>query len=196
VPAEPLHNEKELLMQLSGGNELPFRHIYDHYKDRIYAFALGIIRSVPIAEEIVQEAFTRVWLHKEKLSGLDNFESWLFTIARNLCYTALRKIALEEKMLRRQNPVSEELTPEEIIITKENRELVQQAVNQLSSQQKLVYTMSREEAMSYDEIAEKLNISRNTVKEHITRANASIRVFLQARLSLALLAMIHFLKNN
>ena len=162
----PSYNENELLYRLAEGNETAFRELYDHYKNEVYAFALGVTRSIPLDEENVQDTFIKLWQHRDELPGIQKFESWFFTIVRNLCYTALRKLALDRKTqsVHEQQPAQQVATAEDILITRENRELVQAAINQLTEQQRRVYLLSQEAGMTYDEIAAELYISLNTVK--------------------------------
>ena len=187
----PAYNERELLHRLTGGDETAFRTLYDHYRNDVYAFAIGITRSLPLAEEIVQDTFIRLWQNREKLPDIQKFDSWLFTIARNLCYTALRKLALDRKVTGIHERQAEQsvATAEDIIITRENQELVQAAINQLPEQQRRVYLLSREAGMTYDEIAAELSISRNTVKEHLRRAVAAIRTYLEMRLAITIVLL-------
>jgi RNA polymerase sigma-70 factor (family 1) len=187
----PTYNEKELLYRLAEDDETAFRQLYNRYKDEVYAFALGITRSVPLAEEIVQDSFLKLWQHRGELTEIIKFDSWFFTIARNLCYSALRKIALDRKLqtvheLQGEQPVA---TAEDLLITRENRELVQAAINQLPEQQRRIYKLSREAGLTYDEIAAELNISRNTVKEHLRRAVSGIKAYLEMRLAIALILL-------
>ena len=184
----PSYNEKELLYRLAGGDEMAFRELYDHFKNDVYSFALGVTRSIPLAEEIVQDTFIILWQHRDKLSGIQKFEPWFFTIVRNLCYSALRKLALERRTqnAHEKQPTQQVATAEDILITRENRELVQTAINQLSEQQRRVYLLSQEAGMTYEEIAAELNISRNTVKEHLKRAKAAIRAYIEMRLAITI----------
>jgi RNA polymerase sigma-70 factor (family 1) len=191
------YNEQELLYRLTGGDESAFRQLYDRYKDDVYAFALGITRSIPLAEEIVQDSFIKLWQHRDELSGIQKFDSWFFTVTRNLCYSALRKIALDRKVqtaheLQAKPQVA---TAEDILITRENRELVQAAINQLPEQQRRIYKLSREAGLTYEEIAAELNISRNTVKEHLRRAVTAIRAYLEMRLAITITLLSFLLKK-
>lgn len=187
-----IYNIRGLLTQVAAGDQVAFRSLYEQYKDDVYAFVLGVTRAVPVAEEIVQESFTKVWLNRNDLPQIEKFEGWLFTITRNLCYTALRRTALEMKARTVYGSLStdESATGEDLIITKENQELIHQAIQQLPAQQRRVYLLSRQEGMTYDEIAHQLNISRNTVKEHLRRATDSIRTYLESRLSVVVTALI------
>jgi RNA polymerase sigma-70 factor (ECF subfamily) len=187
----PLYKEKELLYRLTGGDEIAFRELYIHYKNEVYSFALGITRSIPLAEEIVQDTFVKLWQHRDELPDIQKFEPWFFTIIRNLCYSALRKLALDRKTqsAHEKQPTQQVATAEEILITRENRELVQSAINQLPEQQRRVYLLSQDAGMTYEEIATELNISRNTVKEHLKRAKAAIKTYIEMRLAITITAL-------
>lgn len=167
---------------------MAFRELYNHYKNEVYSFALGITRSIPLAEEIVQDSFIKLWQHRSELTEIRKFDSWFFTVVRNLCYSALRKIALDRKTYHahEQQPVQQVATADEILITRENRELVQAAINQLPDQQRRVYLLSQDAGMTYNEIAAELNISHNTVKEHLKRAKAAIKAYIEMRLAITI----------
>lgn len=184
------YNEKDLLLLIADGDEFAFSTVYDHYKNEVYSFAIGITRSVSNAEEIVQESFIKVWTNRMDLPKIEKFESWLFVIVRNHCYDILRKKALELK-IQSEHVVDEhsDYNPDDILIARENQKFIREAIDHLPWQQKHVY-MLREQGLSYDEIAEKLQISRNTVKEHVVRSNASIRIFLKKRITTVLLSIL------
>ncbi len=192
----PHYDEKTLLLLIAEADQSSFQIVYDYYKNQVYAFAFGITRSVPIAEEIVQDTFIQVWSNAGKLKEIQKFDSWLFVIARNYCYTALRKMALETKI--RNHPYmdneSNDFSPEEILISKENQNIIKEAINNLSPQQSRVYQM-RQQGKTYEEIAAELQISRNTVKEHVIRSNASIRNFLKSRVEMSVLFLLYFFLN-
>ncbi|HRE51215.1 MAG TPA: RNA polymerase sigma-70 factor [Flavitalea sp.] len=179
------YEEKDLLRQVAEGNEVAFRQLYDRYKNQAYSFALGITRSTQVAKEIVQESFIKLWLHRKALQNIKQFESWFFVICRNLCYDALRKMALDYKirLVYEKQAEYQVITADEIVIDRENRELIHAAISQLPEQQRRVYMLSREAGLTYEEIAVELNISRNTVKEHLRRAVAAIKAYLEMRLA-------------
>ena len=184
----PSYNEKELLYRLAGGDEIAFRELYNHYKNEVYSFALGVTRSIPLAEEIVQDTFIKLWQHRSELPGIQKFEPWFFTIVRNLCYSAFRKLVLDRKTqsAHEKQPTQQVATAEEILIIRENRELVQAAINQLPEQQRRVYLLSQDAGMTYKEIAAELDISHNTVKEHLKRAKAAIKAYIEMRLAITI----------
>ncbi len=178
---EQVHTEQALLVQVANGDETAFRQLYDHYRKKLYAYAFQITESALLADEVVQEVFLKLWVHRQKLLEVKHFNSWLYTIARNHLLDALKKTAREtlaRKELVRTIPAAINNADDRILF-QENEKLLQQALNQLSTQQQLIYHLSRNQGMKYDEIASELNIAPNTVKVHIVNALRSIRKYIR-----------------
>jgi len=168
-----------LLLQTAEGNEQAFRAIFDAYRQRIYSFALHLTENTATADEIVQETFLRVWLHRQKLPAVLHFNAWLYSIARNQVFDAM-KAAAKEKALAASMPGQGAFNNiDETMADKEYEQLLQEAVGQLSDRQQLIYHLSRDTGIQHAEIAGRLNISRNTVKTHLVHALRSIRKYLQ-----------------
>ena len=195
--AEKKYEEFTLLSLLSQGSEYAFQLVFDRYRNNIYTVAMVYVKSPVLAEEIVQDVFLKLWFQRDKLSEIRSLESWLFTLTKNLTLNCLKKNAHEwtarEKWIK-QNEQSENNTDHKIL-NAEYQRLLQQAVNQLSPQQQQVYKLAKEDGFSYDAISEQLFISPLTVKTHMARALASIRLFLQQHGDLAILLIITGVKN-
>jgi RNA polymerase sigma-70 factor (ECF subfamily) len=132
------------------------------------------------AEEIMQEVFLRLWQNRENVEA-DNLGGWLYRVASNLAYSYLKREALNGRLLsslkkKRQGNQFSEI--DEQMDYKECNELIYKALNQLPDQQRKVYQLSLQEGMSRKEVAEVLNISPNTVRNHLTRALQFLRHFL------------------
>jgi RNA polymerase sigma-70 factor (ECF subfamily) len=179
VATTGLHNEKALLNQVAQGDESAFRIVFDHYRDAIYAFALKVIRHESIAEEIVQDVFVKIWINRTGLSAIRNFADFLFIIARNHTFNSLRSLAREKKLTI--DPSADlqiaGVSTEAIILQRDYDRLLLQAVAQLPPQQKLVYTLGRQQGLSREEIAAQLNISAGTVKVHMAQALRTLRAY-------------------
>ena len=179
MPIQPLYNEKALLAQIIQGNEKAFRVVFDHYRDAIYSFALKIVQHEVIAEEIVQDVFVKIWTNRKGLSAVRNFADFLFIITRNHTLNSLRRLAKEKKLTiaaTDQLP-TEAISAEATVLQRDYDRVLQQAIDRLPPQQKLVFTLSRLHGLSREEIAAQLNISAGTVKSHMKQAIRSIRSY-------------------
>lgn len=186
------NNDKSLFLHIAAGDENAFRELFDRYKIRFYAAALKMTRSEILAEEIVQEIFITLWLKRALLPTIEKPDTYLFTMVYNSVYRQFRKIALEKRTQLRAGIRSNEKVPEteEWLDARESQQMIHEAINKLPAQQQLVYKLSREGGLSREEIAHKLDISPNTVRNHLREALKNIRSYLQEATGLATLLLI------
>jgi len=173
-----LQNELELLGLISEGNEHAFRKIFNHYSDRLYTYAFRITDNEELAEEIVMDAFMKIWCNREELAMVNRFDSYLYAIVRNHAFTAIKRRAHESLIINQLSLTKTEYQDctEDTIVYNEYQHILSNAVNQLPPQQRLVYSLSRDEGLKYDEIADQLNLSKNTVKAHLKKALCTLRI--------------------
>lgn len=191
------YEESTLLSMLAQDSEYAFQLLFDRYRNNTYKVAQMYVKSPVIAEEIVQDVFLKLWYQRKNLLEIRSLENWLFTLTRNLTFNSLKKIAYEWKAREKwldQNVLSENNTDHELL-NKEYHQLLQQAIDNLSSQQQQVYKLAKEEGLSYEAISEHLSISALTVKTHMARALASVRLFFQQNSELFILFIILSAKN-
>ncbi|GAA3918006.1 RNA polymerase sigma-70 factor [Chitinophaga oryziterrae] len=174
-------SEKELLIKVAAGDEQAYRHLFHLHWDNIYNVALALTKSVELAEDMVQDIFLKIWQKRAQFVGIERFEDYLFIMARNHIYTELKKRSREDTFRDQIKDYFEtsEHNADISLLTKETQEMINQAIGQLTTQQQLVYRLSRDQGLSHEEIAEKLNISRNTVRNHIVQSLKIIRTYLQ-----------------
>ncbi|MEO8764004.1 MAG: RNA polymerase sigma-70 factor [Ginsengibacter sp.] len=168
---------KNLLVDVGDGSELAFKEIIDFYKERFYATAIKMTHSRDSAEEIVQEVFVSLWIKRMQVAAALNPEGYLFSMLHNNIYTHFRKLALEKAMKKNVEQQSQDIDAnpvEAILYAKEDRELFENIVNQLPSQQRIVYKLSRQQGLSRQQIAHQLHISPHTVKNHLQQATRFI----------------------
>ena len=142
---------------------------------------LKIVGEPFSAEEIVQDVFLSIWLAKAKLSDINNPEAYLFTITYNTIYAYLKKASRNKQLL---NTIIDHLSQiqnitDETIAVHETGKLINEAIQQLPLQQRTIYELCKQEGLSYDEIAEHMHLSRNTVRNHLAEAMKKIRAFLK-----------------
>lgn len=169
--------EKLLIRQLIAGNEKAFVKLYNNYKNSIYGYSLKLLKSTANAEEVLQDVFMKVWQKRETLDDTLSFKSFLFTIARNKCFDFLEKAANHEKMRTAIFYKSQKsfVAADRLVIESDFERIKNEALECLSPKRKIIFKMSREKGMTYDQIATELGISVSTVKSQMNKALASMR---------------------
>ncbi|RIH62821.1 RNA polymerase sigma-70 factor [Mariniphaga sediminis] len=164
------NSNTELVKLLKKGDMTAFDVIYKKYSRRLYGFVFRYVKQDTDTEEIVQEVFLKIWKSRDNINIYSSFESFLFTIAHNATVNLLKRKATEQKYIEHIKSLqyvdeTYELTDE--IHYKELKHKFQNLLNELSPRQKEIFHLSREEGLNHKEIAEKLGISTNTVKNHL-----------------------------
>lgn len=178
---DSLPNEHELWRHCAAGDEMAFTRLFYHYNRVIYPFVLKKVKSEAIAEEIIQDTFLRLWTSRETIAEMASPAGYLYRIAANRTLDYLRKLSREQNFLDRYTGRTEEPeNVEESIYYNETRKAVEEAVRQLPAQRRNIYLL-RQEGYSYLEIAEKLQLSPNTVRNQLVSAMQSIRTFVQEK---------------
>jgi len=186
-----MKSNSDLIGLLNEGDIVAFDAIYAQYCHRLYGFVLRYLKNREDTEEIVQEVFLKIWEARQRINSFSSFDSFIFTIAYNSTITLLRKRVTEQKYLNnirlRQEIAS---TPDLIdeIQFKELDERVHSLIYRLTPRQQEIFRLSRDERLTHDQIAQKLNISSNTVKNHIVATLA----FLKSELDNGLIVSILF----
>jgi len=169
--------ESELISRIREGEEAAFRIVFDLYSSRLYSFSFRFLKNNEQCQEVVQEVFLNFWLNRAKLDDNYPVAPFLYTITRRLTLNSLRKSANSETAINNlwanMQKVSNET--EEVVMVDDLQRFTEGVVIKLPKQQQLVYRMSRQQDLSYDEIAEELHISRNTVKNHLVAALKTLK---------------------
>ena len=176
----PLYNEKQLLLQLSQGNEDAFEKIYQFYSGRLYGKLLKLIKSELQAKELLQDIFIKIWDNRKNIDLEKSFRSYVFQIATNSAYDFFRK-AVRDRLLQSQlhNVSTRQYSHiEEELINKENHDILFRAINLLPLKRRNIFRLCKIDGKSYDEVSRQLGISPSTISDHIVKANLFIRNYL------------------
>lgn len=185
--------ERALVLGLKNSDTSAFDRIYRKYAPKLFGFALSLIKNPTDAEGIVQEVFLKLWQNRENINLHASFESYLFTITHNTVVSLLRKKLSEKKYIDYLHSIQLPPADDPAIAGLEWKELqseVNGIVEQLPARQKEVFHLSREKGMTYAEIAEALDLSVNTVENHMGRALKFIRSKLKDHHSLKMLLFV------
>ena len=175
------YDNSTIIRLLSENSQYAFQLVFDSYHNKIYSVALMYLKSPILAEEVVQDVFLKLWVHRKNLTDIKSLEAWLNTVSKNIILNYLKKISHEWTMRKNwsmKNAEEEDATDFRLRHS-EYEKLLKKAVDRLSDQQRLTLKLAKEDRLTYEAIGKKLSLSPLTVKTHISRALASIRSYLQ-----------------
>ena len=177
--------ENDLLLRVAGGDEHAFSELFNTHHQLLGTHIYRITGSAELAEEVVQDVFLKIWLSRESLAAVQHFRAYLFVISKNHALNCLRKLAKERL---RQKTIEENamvLIPEENSGLDAYYSLLDEAIDHLPPQQQKVYLLSRHKRLKYDEIANQMGISRETVKKYLQASTHSITNFVQSNMDMS-----------
>ena len=183
-----INKDEDLLLRIRKGDEVAFELVFYRYKGKLYDF---IRRSLPAnedAESMVQEIFVRLWSNREQLDPAKSLNAFIYTMARNEIFGHLRKLLVRRRYLEELgfslNESSE--TTDWQLEYNELTSVVAQLVSSMPEKRREIYVLSRNEGLSYKEIASQLGISENTVDSQIRKALTYLKENLRRKMSLLL----------
>jgi RNA polymerase sigma-70 factor (family 1) len=170
-------DEHLLLSNFKAGDENAFKRVFDQNFKKLYLFAFKLLKSKEQAEEVVNDAFLNVWINREKIDSSLPILPYLYTVTRRLTLNALRRVATSQRAIDELWYLIENTsnTTEEAILLHDLQRYTDSRIAVLPPQQQQIFKLSRNEGLNYEQIAEKLNISKNTVRNHLTAALKTLR---------------------
>jgi RNA polymerase sigma-70 factor, ECF subfamily len=188
--AEPIATDEELIREARLGDKSAFNSLVKRYEETVFRFSLKLCRDKGRAEEVLQDTFINVYRKLGSFDGKAKFSTWLYTIVANNCLMKRRKRklqGLEDPLELLDDPASSpdgkfarqvvrwEDSPADILLGKELRRLLDEAILKLPEIYRAVFILRDVEGKSNDETATMLNISREAAKSRLRRARAFLR---------------------
>ncbi len=188
---QPAHIDEPLLHLVSRGDEQAFRDLFEKYHKLVFRFVLDHVDDEMVAEDLLQDIFTKVWLSRKKLPDIKKFKSFLFVLSKNHALNYIKKKVRENERvhlweLSGKHSENDSFFDEKIAI-------IEEAITELPRQQKKAWELSRKNGLKYEEIAREMNISRETVKKYIQYSNERIKKMVLLRTDRLLLIILPFL---
>jgi RNA polymerase sigma-70 factor (ECF subfamily) len=181
-----------LMLRVRGDEPGAFEQLVEHYQHRLVAVMHHLVGNAEEAEDLAQEVFLRVYRARKKYRPRAKFSTWLFTIANNLALNSLRSRQRKPSVplnLRDSGPLgprpAEQLVhdrsgpPMQRLQQEELAALIRTALEGLNERQRMAVVLNKFEDMSYEEIAQVMNLTTKAVKSLLSRARENLRLALQ-----------------
>lgn len=182
-------DDRELIAQARKGDEGAYRTLLSKYERAVYNICFKMVRNNEEARDLAQEAFMKVFSMLDRYDPSFAFSNWLLKITSNLCIDAKRKrriatLPMDEPIrsakgeLERQYPSPQD-SPDKALLKKERMKLLSQAIESLPPHYRIMIVLRHQEDLSYEEIAQVLDLPLGTVKARIHRARGMLKNLLE-----------------
>lgn len=157
-----------------------FDQIYNLYAIKVFNFAKRYLHSDQDAQEIVQDVFLKLWETRTKLDLNQSFNGYLFRITKNAALNKIRKrVGEPDTYLSVRDDISSLNLTEQDVLLDEMKDLLETAIDGLPPKRQEIFRLSRHECLSNKEIAERLDISINTVEGQMRKAIKYLRSYVE-----------------
>ena len=181
-------DEKAVIRQVLSGDTDAFSQLVTAYEKQVYNLCLRMVSGPEDAADLTQEAFVKAWQGLRFYKFEASFSTWLYRLTTNLCIDHLRRqkrrttVSLtvdgDDGVEELELP-SPEPEPEDVVLERERRQALAEAMAQLDKQDRALLTLRVVEELSYEQIAEVLDIKVGTVKSRLARTRERLRKILQ-----------------
>jgi RNA polymerase sigma-70 factor (ECF subfamily) len=190
----PAQDEEELIKRSQHGDVAAFNQLVLHYQQIVYGAVYRMVGNADVAADVTQDAFLAAFRGISTYRGGSSFRAWLLRIGSNMACDHWRRVqrhpadSLEYLTEDDESPSSEVLSalastqiadnPEEMILTQELQALIQQGLEKLPLDQRVAVVLCDVQGLSYEEVAESVQVSIGTVRSRISRGRARLRSYL------------------
>jgi RNA polymerase sigma-70 factor (family 1) len=168
----------QIQSSIAEGDQKAFGRLHQLFYKRLCQFAYTLIRSRQVSEEIVEDVFVKIWSNRGTLSSIENITVYLYVSVKNKALNMLSKKANELIIAPYEflniDVSSPAPDPQELMITSEMMQKMQQAIHALPPRCKMIFKLSKEDGLRYKEISQVLNISVNTIDAQMAIATKRI----------------------
>lgn len=191
LKANRVYDEGLLIADVRAGSERSYRLLYEQWVGRLYAFVYHYVKSEDITDDIVQETFLKIWTNRQSLHPEHSFKAYLFTIAYRMLVKELRRQLNHPLMADYLSLHAEPSTREDEAELEMDfhlfAERLQGAKCKLTPRQREIFELNKEQEVPVKEIAARLHIEEQVVRNQLSAALKTLRAELSRHLSLFLL---------
>jgi RNA polymerase sigma-70 factor (ECF subfamily) len=182
-----LYTDEQLIGRFQAGDERAYVELVNRYKDRLLNFVFQFLGDMEQAEDVVQDTMLRLYEKKHYYKEIAKFSTWIYTIARNLANTELRK--RKRRKTTYLSHMSKDERQYEIPAVQDNvdqslhnefiQDRIKSAISKLPEHYKAVIILRDIQELSYDDISNIVGVPLGTIKSRINRARLQLQADLQ-----------------
>lgn len=169
-----MQEENRWIQEVLAGDKQAYAHIINKYKNSLYGTILRMTRNPHDAQDLVQEAFIKVYQQLEKYNGTGSFSSWLYRVAINHCMDEFRKKRYRQSEIEDEMAINHN-DPEVVFLKKEKNRQLERLIATLPEDERLIILLRYMNERSYDEISEMVELPLSTVRNKLHRAKKKMR---------------------
>jgi len=186
--------DRDIVKKAQKGDKSAFSELVNHYYEMVYALAMGILHNRESAKDLTQDVFVKVYGNINKFKGQSKFKTWLYRVAVNQALDQTRKKRptesldiTEDEGVKPHVPVANPAAgPRDEAARQELKVVFRQALAELSPEHRAILVLREWQELSYEEIAETLNLELGTVMSRIHYARKKLAEVLEKRSDLHL----------
>jgi len=184
------YSDTDLWQLITKNSFQAFDELYNRYWSKLYFSAHNVLKEQEASEDIVQEIFTQIWTKRQSIE-ITNVSAYLYGAVRNLVFKHIRSGNIKNTYLERINLISHVNDAERTLNLNELQDIYHKSLGTLPLRCREVFLLSREENLSYKEIASRLNISHKTVETQMSKALKLLRTAMDEYTLLVLIALLY-----
>ncbi len=159
--------------RIANDDQLAYRQLFIQFYAKLSRFVMGFTKNRELTDEIVSDVFIGIWRRRKNIEEIKNIKLYLYVSAKNITFNYLKKLHRENLTdldmveIEPEDPFAD---PGAAMITREMNQKLKAAINDLPPRCKLVFTLVKEDGLTYKQTAQLLNISESTVENQISIA--------------------------
>lgn len=159
--------------RIANDDQLAYRQLFIQFYNKLSRFVMGFTKSKELTEEIVSDVFINIWRRRKNIEEIKNMKLYLYVSAKNITFNYLKKLHrenltdLDAVEIEPEDPFAD---PGAAMITREMNMKLKTAINALPPRCKLIYTLIKEDGLTYKQTAQLLGISESTVDNQVSIA--------------------------
>jgi RNA polymerase sigma-70 factor, ECF subfamily len=189
-----LHDpDVRLMLEVRNDSATAFEELMLRYQNRLVTVLEHLVGQRDLAEDLAQEVFLRIYRARKRYVPGAKFSTWMFTIANNVASNALRSQSRRREVNWRRPPgestgangldqlaqATSSVMPARQVDKAEMRDVVREAISTLNERQRMAVLLSKFESMSYEDIAETMQMTPQAIKSLLSRARGNLRAVLE-----------------